>query len=403
MEPPSKKLKLKASLLPEKLKRKQGSSLSRSSEPTSSSVLPKDTEILEKDLPLLSNVDEVSVEHYLLKFAFDFASRTVAGSLILFLNPVDPADANTKTTSCPSRIILDCCGIQVFKVSVLKWSEEQCLTDTHAQARTDDTDWFGMAMQESGITFHLDKWSLTISNWSSFDINKFPRVLRIDYETLPETPSLHWRPTRSLNYTENSACVYTPASPVNNRGLFPCQEHPSAMATWECFVTVPKPYSPLLSSDEPGKYVRDSCWYFRTRHLMPLSTFAIVVGFFPIQIEKLVEVPPEECDQGQLIPVRLYSLSFISLPNVSELSKYIKNTLVSAHDLLGPHPFPRLDIVIMNPSYPKLGLASPHMIFVSRSIFTGNNNEPLYFSCLPHEICHSWFGLSIGALELNNF
>ena len=35
-----------------------------------------------------------------------------------------------------------------------------------------------------------------------------------------------------------SPAVFTYGAWINNRSLFPCQEPPSAMATWEAFVTV---------------------------------------------------------------------------------------------------------------------------------------------------------------------
>ena len=33
-------------------------------------------------------------------------------------------------------------------------------------------------------------------------------------------------------------CVFTPAANINNRSLFPCQEPPIAMASWQAVITV---------------------------------------------------------------------------------------------------------------------------------------------------------------------
>ena len=33
-------------------------------------------------------------------------------------------------------------------------------------------------------------------------------------------------------------CVFTPAANINNRSLFPCQEPPISMASWQAVITV---------------------------------------------------------------------------------------------------------------------------------------------------------------------
>ena len=39
-----------------------------------------------------------------------------------------------------------------------------------------------------------------------------------------------------------SDCVFTSASNINNRSLFPCQEPPIAMATWQAVITTPNSF-----------------------------------------------------------------------------------------------------------------------------------------------------------------
>ena len=76
---------------------------------------------------------------------------------------------------------------------------------------------------------------------------------------------------------------------------------------------------------------------------------------------------------------------------------YIPLCLESAYELLGPHPFSKLDIVIVPRCYSGLGLASPSLMFISQSVIL---NCDAYMSIrLSHEISHNWFGLVIGALD----
>lgn len=44
-------------------------------------------------------------------------------------------------------------------------------------------------------------------------------------------------------------CVYTMGSPINNRALFPCQEPPVAMSTWQAHVKAPREYTVLMSGE----------------------------------------------------------------------------------------------------------------------------------------------------------
>lgn len=46
------------------------------------------------------------------------------------------------------------------------------------------------------------------------------------------------------------ACVYTAGSPINNRALFPCQEPPVAMSTWQASVRAPRDCVVLMSGEE---------------------------------------------------------------------------------------------------------------------------------------------------------
>lgn len=45
------------------------------------------------------------------------------------------------------------------------------------------------------------------------------------------------------------SCVYTMGSPINNRALFPCQEPPVAMSTWQARVHAPSECTALLSGE----------------------------------------------------------------------------------------------------------------------------------------------------------
>ncbi|XP_067886178.1 aminopeptidase O isoform X3 [Heterodontus francisci] len=193
------------------------------------------------------------------------------------------------------------------------------------------------------LLFQTDMWSLKIKKRGIQTPKDFPRVLRICYETKPEGGSVRWTKDQS-----GRPCVYTVGSPINNRALFPCQEPPVAMATWQASVWAPKGSVVLMSGEncaEPHHDGAFSKWFYYVTMLMPASTFTIAVGYW-------VEVK-SECTQ-MLSP----SSSSSTCTNKS---------------------------------------CSPHIIFLSQSILSGKNH--LCGVRLCHEIAHAWFGLAIGARD----
>uniref|UniRef100_A0A2K5WCD7 Aminopeptidase O (putative) n=1 Tax=Macaca fascicularis TaxID=9541 RepID=A0A2K5WCD7_MACFA len=79
------------------------------------------------------------------------------------------------------------------------------------------------------------------------------------------------------------------------------------------------------------------------------------------------------------------------------LLQLIPPCLSAAHSVLGTHPFSRLDVLIVPANFPSLGMASPHIMFLSQSILTGGSH--LCGTRLCHEIAHAWFGLALGARD----
>ncbi|XP_047736440.1 aminopeptidase O-like isoform X2 [Hyalella azteca] len=77
------------------------------------------------------------------------------------------------------------------------------------------------------------------------------------------------------------------------------------------------------------------------------------------------------------------------------LRQFLPHCLAAAEELLGPHPCPRLEIVVLPQSYASLGLASPNLIFLAQCIATAADSS--MFLRIAHEISHAWFGIIIGA------
>ncbi|XP_017570258.1 aminopeptidase O [Pygocentrus nattereri] len=305
------------------------------------------------------------------------------------------------------------------------------------------------------LLFHMDQWSLQVRKKGVQSPSDFPPCLRIWYETKPTGGSVRWTKDQ-----DDRCCVYTMGSPINNRALFPCQEPPVAMSTWQACVKAPCEYTVLLSGENQASPMPEETgflqWDYYVTMPMPASTFTIAAGKWQearVRVHNLEEGESEEpcatltcrgmtytgsqptdqsCDRKSSHPKLIFSAeedeqsicSHVDYPCRFRLSTsraqdviphrvfapfchlqkaetnvlpLLPLCLSAAHSLLGVHPFSRLDVLIVPPGFSSLGMASPHIIFLSQSVLAGERG--LCGARLCHEIAHSWFGLAIGARD----
>uniref|UniRef100_A0AAQ4NQ29 Aminopeptidase O (putative) n=1 Tax=Gasterosteus aculeatus aculeatus TaxID=481459 RepID=A0AAQ4NQ29_GASAC len=389
------------------------------------------------------------------------------------------------------------------------------------------------------LPFRTDRWSLQVRKKGAVSPRDFPRVLRICYETRPEGGSVRWTQDQ-----DNRVCVYTAGSPINNRALFPCQEPPVAMSTWQAAVRAPSGCVVLMSGEEAAVPVEDGdtrslIWHYYVTMPMPASTFTLAVGHWhqvtaenaptlqrglrdnrrlldrsnaakleagpaelgeadlmsglgssssvakgsPLKTGSSPAVAfcrPQEspatrkafifsewlegnldaagnplerscgdqttrsfcqssagdeglsltdysgtgndamsCSHGdypcrftersartqRVIPHRVFGPVCLLQKAQMAVLDLLPRCLAAAHTVLGVHPFPRLDVLIVPAGFSSLGMASPHIIFLSQSVLCAGTFGPredalsLCGSRICHEIAHSWFGLLIGARD----
>ncbi|XP_031440384.1 aminopeptidase O isoform X2 [Clupea harengus] len=297
------------------------------------------------------------------------------------------------------------------------------------------------------ISFHTDNWSLQLRKRGVCWPSDFPRVIRIWYETQPEGASVRWTKTQ-----DGRCCVYTMGSPINNRALFPCQEPPVAMSTWQATVMAPSEFTVLLSGENHATPVQEesglSRWTYYVTMPMPASTFTLAVGQWHeakvkpstgVQVftdsnnscpesgcssvekpchgsDQKSQDPPEGPDQGMclhvdypcrfavsparreaIVPHRVFSPACLLQQVEAMVLPLLPACLAAAHAVLGVHPFSHLDVLIVPSGFSSLGMASPHIAFLSQSVLAGPRH--LCGARLCHEIAHSWFGLVIGARD----
>lgn len=214
-------------------------------------------------------------------------------------------------------VVLDCCDLSVLKVEevdvaavqgIEKFTRSSKLTVVSKELRNEivhelvtlpadhwreQLDYFARCSQAPScgeLFFDTDAWSLQIKKTGAQTATDFPHAIRIYYKTRPEGQSVTWTSDQS-----GRPCVYTMGSPINNRALFPCQEPPVAMSTWQATVRAAASFVVLMSGENSAKptQLHEGCssWHYYVTMPMPASTFAIAVGCW-------TEVKPEACSSG---------------------------------------------------------------------------------------------------------
>lgn len=193
----------------------------------------------------------------------------------------------------------------------------------------------------------------------------------------------------------------------------------SAMASWQCQIgTNLETATILCTGDKDGQVIKVNEEYFFTQMILPMSTFAVAIGQWtskPLVSQAMLQTAlkpskseckwlhePYPChirrgDSGPLIPCRLIGPPKIVEKAIPLWSAYLPACLESTYELLGPHPFQKLDIVIVARCYSGLGLASPSLMFVSQTLALDPDGGMIIR--LAHEISHNYFGLLIGAMD----
>uniref|UniRef100_A0A6I8N9I8 Peptidase M1 leukotriene A4 hydrolase/aminopeptidase C-terminal domain-containing protein n=1 Tax=Ornithorhynchus anatinus TaxID=9258 RepID=A0A6I8N9I8_ORNAN len=340
------------------------------------------------DLPLLANTRQVLVRHFELDLEVDLRGRTAEGTVVLSLEPAarDPGPGPDGSGE-DFALVLDCRRLSVT-------------------AAEEVTEGCGPGDPPVGeLPFSAGPWSLRIWKPGVPAAPGFPRHVRVRFRTGPRGRSLAWTVDQS-----GRPCVYTAGSPVNNRALFPCQDAPEALSTWGVTVHADAGLTVLTSGESearpgPARGGRRS-WYSRVTSPAPASTFALAVGSWA-----RVEPPPRPPEPADLrwtdpaagppgeaaVPYRVFAPARLRAACARILLPLVAPCLAAARATLGPHPFRRLDLLLVPANFTGLGMASPHLIFLSQSVLSGGGH--LCGPRLCHEVAHAWFGLAIGARD----
>ena len=349
-----------------------------------------------KDLPLMSLSSSAFVQHYVIHLDCDVNRKTICGVVQVFL---DPCAVSLDSVKGDFSLVLDLHDISIEKVEVVEVTSDEVdnMTVEEKMKLESCIEWFSRPIKNK-LDFIVEEWCIKIKLLGNVN----DRVLRIRYRTRPTDKSLLWIPD-----DDGNLCCLTAGSLINNRSLFPYQDAPHLMATWQLLVKIPEHFVIVTTGDDIDSLSEDGHLYFYTQVRLPLSTFALAIGRWKNQIVPLDLKPAglsdrvtcrhssypcsyEKNDPGPGIRTRLFHSPSV---NISSILTYLPHCYETVYDTLGRLLVPKMDIVILPKTVSFLGLTSPGLIFLSPSVLYGS--MPM-LERLGHEISHSWFGVHIG-------
>ena len=148
------------------------------------------------DLPLMANVDEVLVHHYILDLSVKFSEKIMKGNIVLFLEP-----RNEEVTKKQFQMTLDSSLVNIESVSEVALPDDYKVTFCGQETSSSGVQngFLGNILGDKshtplpfkGLSYSVYGWCVQI--WKPEATGKaWPRCVWIKYHTSPEGTSLTW-------------------------------------------------------------------------------------------------------------------------------------------------------------------------------------------------------------------
>ena len=213
----------------------------------------------------------------------------------------------------------------------------------------------------------------------SIAIEPATRFVRIDYTTSANADGLHWN-TAAQSLGRVMPYLYSLNEPIGARGWIPIQDTPATRMTYSATIRVPPGFLALMSAgDNPRSTSPSGVYTFTMTQPIPAYLIALAAGrleYHAFDERTGVYAEPE------LMPDAAWEL------------QYLPAMMAAAERILGPHPFPRHDLLLLPPTSVIGGMEHPMLNFINPfGAVTGNRpGKPEPSLLIAHELAHSWAG-----------
>nr|WP_110340628.1 M1 family metallopeptidase [Prauserella flavalba] len=181
-----------------------------------------------------------------------------------------------------------------------------------------------------------------------------------------------------IGWDELSDGVLVAAQPIGAPSWFPCDDHPSAKATYRVALTTASAYSVYVTGTPVSRQRSASTTTWVYEQHAPTATYLMSV-----QIGRYTELEPGP-GQRLAVPPRLQARAeadFARQPRMLEVLA----------DLFGPYPFAEYVVVVTDDDLDDPVEAQGMAVFGANHVDGGRTHERL----VVHELAHQWFGNSL--------
>lgn len=294
--------------------------------------------------------DQPSTERFDLRARVDFASRTIAATVTLYLRApsatAGPFDLDTRDLSITS--VTDDAG------AALPWDLSPAEPILGSRLR---------------VTLPSGARSLTIS-----------------YTTSPNASALQWlEPQQTAGGAQSF--LFSQCQAIHARSVVPLQDTPRCRITYTAELTVPAPLRGLMAAAHRGRVVQGDVAVETWAMPQPIAPylFAFAVGELASR-----DLGPRSTVYAEPSVVDKAAREFADVDAM----------ITSAETLFGQYDWERFDILVMPPSFPYGGMENPRLTFLTPTLLAGDKS---LVNVLAHELAHSWTGNLIGAADAEHF
>eukprot|EP01017_Pseudomicrothorax_dubius_P015177 TRINITY_DN1759_c0_g3_i2.p1 TRINITY_DN1759_c0_g3~~TRINITY_DN1759_c0_g3_i2.p1 ORF type:complete len:666 (-),score=201.56 TRINITY_DN1759_c0_g3_i2:90-2087(-) len=306
----------------------------------------------------LSNLDEVTTDHFYLNWTIDFSNKKISGSNTLSFRSLSYS---------LDRVNLDIQGLNIFSV-----------TDEHgAQLNYDIVDVNHMA-DVLGLQLQV-RLAKVYSVGDTFK-------LTVNYETTDKSKAFSWlNPEQTAG--KKYPYLFTQCEPIYCRSLAPLQDSPSVKSTYTADLRVPAPLMAYMSGNltkyTPGRTYN----YLTFESSIPIPSYllAIVAGNVA---QKQTGARTYVITEPEMLQAVYYEF------------EEMESFLVAVESYILPYAWGVYKIVVLPPSFPYGGMENPLLTFASPTLIVGDRSQT---TVVTHEMAHSWTGNTITCRNWQSF
>jgi leukotriene A-4 hydrolase/aminopeptidase len=294
-----------------------------------------------KDVHSFSNTQEVRVTTLELDLRAHFDLKTLSGTAILGIAPINP---NAEI------LVLDTRKLDIDKAEISETGNR------YAETR------FELGKQDpilgTPLTVHLEPGT---------------RFVKITYSTSKSASGLQWLdPEQTAG--KKQPFVYSQSQAIHARSWIPIQDTPSVRVSYSARIRTSNDLVAVMSGTNNQGVRKTGSYSFELSNPVPAYLISLAVGdigFKPLGRRTGIYGEPSVLDKAA--------------DEFQGLDKMVD----TAEDLFGPYRWKRYDLLVMPPSFPYGGMENPELTFATPTILAGDRS---LVSLICHELAHSWSG-----------